>query len=60
MVLEDMIVQEPVVLSGVVEFGETFVLDGYKGTPVSENTGRETRKQSVPAFSVMVALLRRR
>lgn len=49
MALEDMAEQEPVLLSGVVEFDETFVLDCYKGAPVPESAGRGARKHGAKA-----------
>lgn len=49
MALEDMAMQEPVLLSGVVEFDETFVLDCYKGAPVPESAGRKARKHGAKA-----------
>lgn len=47
--LEDMAEQEPVLLSGVVEFDETFVLDCYKDAPIPESTGRGERKHGAKA-----------
>lgn len=49
MALQDLLEKEPVVLSGVVEFDETFVLDSYKGTPVPEEAGRKARKHGAKA-----------
>lgn len=49
MALEDMLEQDPVLLSGVAEFDETFVLDCYKGAPVPESAGREARKHGAKA-----------
>lgn len=49
MALQDMLIQQPVSLSGIVELDETFVLDCYKGIPVPENTGRKARKHGAKA-----------
>lgn len=43
MAFEDLLAQEPAILSGVSEFDETFVLDCYKGAAVPE-AGRKARK----------------
>lgn len=49
MALEDLLETEPVVLSGIAEFDETFVLDCYKGAPVPEEAGRKARKHGAKA-----------
>ena len=49
MALQDMLEQEPVVLSGVAELDETFVPDCYKGSPVPESAGRGARKHGAKA-----------
>lgn len=49
MALQDLLAMEPVVLSGIVEFDETFVLDSYKGAPVPEEAGRKARKHGAKA-----------
>ena len=49
MALEDMREQEPVRLSGIAGFDETFVLDCYKGAPVPEDIGRKARKHGAKA-----------
>lgn len=74
MALQDMLEQEPVVLSGVAELDETFVPDCYKGSPVPESAGvvpvnmgqkqqnaayQRNMWRSVPASSAMAALWQR-
>ena len=49
MALEDLLKQQPVMLSGISEFDETFVLDCYKGAPVPEKAGRKARKHGAKA-----------
>ena len=49
MALQDMLIQEPVFLSGIAELDETFVLDCYKGAPVPEDAGRGARKHGAKA-----------
>ena len=49
MALENLLEKEPVVLSGIAEFDETFVLDCYKGAPVPEEAGRKARKHGAKA-----------
>ncbi len=49
MALQDMLGQEPVVLSGTAELDETYVLDCYKGSPVPESAGRNARKHGAKA-----------
>lgn len=49
MALQDLLEQEPVLLAGIVELDETFVLDCYKGNPVPECTGRKARKHGAKA-----------
>ncbi len=49
MALQNLLGQDPVVLSGVAEFDETFMLDCYKGAPVPECAGRKTRKHGAKA-----------
>lgn len=44
MALQDLLEKNPVLLSGIAEFDETFVLDCYKGGPVPEVAGRKARK----------------
>ena len=48
--LQDMISLQPVVLSGIAELDETFVLDCYKGAPVPEEAGRSARKHGAKAL----------
>lgn len=50
MALQDLLDQEPVMLSGVAELDETFVLDCYKGAPVPESAGRGSRKHGAKAL----------
>ena len=49
MALQNLLGQEPVLLSGIAEFDETFVLDCYKGAPVPERAGRKARKHGAKA-----------
>jgi len=49
MALEDFLEKEPVILSGIAEFDETFVLECYKGAPVPEEAGRKARKHGAKA-----------
>lgn len=49
MALQDIFAKSPVILSGVAEFDETFVLDCYKGAPVPEKAGRKARKHGAKA-----------
>lgn len=49
MALQDMLENNPVLLSGIAEFDETFVLDCYKGGPVPPEAGRNARKHGAKA-----------
>ncbi len=49
MALQDLIENDPVLLSGIVECDETFVLDCYKGSTVPEAAGRKARKHGAKA-----------
>lgn len=49
MALQDLLENEPVLLSGIAECDETFVLDCYKGSPVPEEAGRKARKHGAKA-----------
>lgn len=49
MAIQDVFAKSHVVLSGVAEFDETFVLDCYKGTPVPEKAERKARKHGAKA-----------
>lgn len=49
MALQDLLENNPVLLSGIAEFDETFVLDCYKGGPVPEEAGRKARKHGAKA-----------
>ena len=49
MALQDLLEQNPVLLSGIAEFDETFVLDCYKGSRVPEEAGRKARKHGAKA-----------
>ena len=49
MALQDIFAKSPVVLSGVAEFDETFVLNCYKGAPVPEKAERKARKHGAKA-----------
>ena len=49
MALEDLLKKQPVLLSGISEFDETFVLECYKGAPVPEEAGRGPRKRGAVA-----------
>ena len=49
MALQDLLEKNPVLLSGIAEFDETFVLDCYKGSPVPEAAGRKARKHGAKA-----------
>lgn len=47
--LQDLLENNPVLLSGVTEFDETFVLDCYKGGSVPPEAGRNARKHGAKA-----------
>lgn len=49
MALQDLNENAPVLLSGIAEFDETFVLDCYKGSSVPESAGRKARKHGAKA-----------
>ena len=49
MALQDLLEQNTVLLSGIVEFDETFVLDCYKGARVPKEAGRKARKHGAKA-----------
>ncbi len=49
MVLQSLLGQKSVLLSGIAEVDETFVLDCYKGAPVPECAGRSARKHGTKA-----------
>lgn len=49
MALQTLLEKDPVVLAGLAEFDETFVLDCYKGAPVPEEAGRKARKHGAKA-----------
>ena len=49
MALQDLLESSPVLLSGIAELDETFVLDCYKGNPVPETAGREPRRHGAKA-----------
>ena len=49
MALQDLLEKNPVLLSGIAEFDETFVLDCYKGGPVPESAGSKARKHGAKA-----------
>lgn len=49
MALQDLSKDNPVLLSGISEFDETYVLDCYKGGLVTETAGREARKHGAKA-----------
>ena len=49
MALQEMLEKEPVILSGIAEFDETFVLDCYKGGPVPPEAGRDARRHGAKA-----------
>lgn len=49
MALQDLFENDPVLLSGIAEFDETFVLDCYKGSIVPEEAGRKARKHGAKA-----------
>lgn len=49
MALQNLLKQEPVLLSGIAEFDETFVLDCHKGASVPECAGRNARKHGAKA-----------
>ena len=51
MALEDYLKKNPVILSGVSEFDETFVLESYKGTRFSEDSARKPRLHGAKAQS---------
>ena len=47
--LQDLLENNPVLLSGVIEFDETFVLDCYKGGLVPPGADRNARKHGAKA-----------
>ncbi len=47
--LQEFLEDNPVLLSGIAEFDETFVLDCYKGGPIPEEAGRGARKHGTKA-----------
>ncbi len=49
MALQDMLEKEPVLLSGITELDETFVLDCYKGNAVPTEAKRNARKHGAKA-----------
>lgn len=49
MALQDFLENNPVLLSGIAELDETFVLDCYKGSQVPETAGRDARKHGEKA-----------
>ena len=49
MALQDFLENNPVLLSGIAELDETFVLDCYKGSQVPKTAGREARKHGAKA-----------
>lgn len=49
MAIEDLLEKQPVMLSGITEFDETFVLDSYKGAPVPKHAGRGPRTRGAVA-----------
>lgn len=49
MALQDLSQNDPIVLSGISEFDETFVLDSYKGTPVPASANRKARRHGAKA-----------
>ena len=49
MALQDLFENDPVLLSGIAEFDETFVLDCYKGSPVPESADRKARRHGAKA-----------
>ena len=49
MALRDMLEKEPVLLSGIAELDETFVLDCYKGKTVPTEANRTARKHGATA-----------
>ncbi len=49
MALEDMLRNQPVVLSGIAELDETFVLECFKGSPLPDSAARKARKHGARA-----------
>lgn len=49
MALENLIEKQPVMLSGISEFDETFVLESYKGSSVPEEAGLTGRTHGAVA-----------
>lgn len=49
MAFQHMLEKDPVILSGVAELDETFVLDCYKGKQLPEEVGRDARKHGAKA-----------
>lgn len=49
MALQNLLENSPVLLSGIAEFDESFVLDSYKGGAVPETAGRKARKHGAKA-----------
>lgn len=51
MAFQNMLEREPVILSCVTEFDETFVLDCYKGNQLPKEAGRNARKHGAKAVN---------
>lgn len=49
MALQNLLESNPVLLSGIVELDETFVLDCYKGACIPQEAGRKARKHGAKA-----------
>lgn len=49
MALQDLLEHDKILLSGIAEFDETYVLDCYKGGPVPQEAGRNARKHGAKA-----------
>ncbi len=49
MVLQNLLEDRPILLSGIAEFDETFVLDCYKGGKIPEKAGRKACKHGAKA-----------
>jgi len=49
MALQNLFEDNPILLSGIIEFDETFLLDRYKEAPVPKGAGHKVRKHSEKA-----------
>lgn len=57
MALQDMLEKEPVLLIGITELDETFVLDCYKGKPVPKEANRNARNDVLRSYNNLGAAI---